>query len=177
MQLLESDIDAAQLIPPDSGRVAQPAERAARRTLRVQIAALERQLSNAFVTAFSMGALELPLEGRHAQPRLLDFGELEQVRDDLAQRLHEVREVISRRADEQAANRVALERMLLEPGKHRFVRIARSDLGESGCGVYQVRPRLGLVGMLAGWWQVKLSSGCPLPRGRGDAAARTAESP
>jgi hypothetical protein len=28
--------------------------------------------------------------------------------------------------------------------------------------VWHVRPRLGLVGMLAGWWQVKLSSGCPL---------------
>jgi hypothetical protein len=26
-----------------------------------------------------------------------------------------------------------------------------------------VRPRLGLIGMLMGWWQVKLSSGCPLP--------------
>jgi hypothetical protein len=25
-----------------------------------------------------------------------------------------------------------------------------------------VRPRLGLIGMLMGWWQVKLSSGCPL---------------
>ena len=23
-------------------------------------------------------------------------------------------------------------------------------------------PRLGLIGMLMGWWQVKLSSGCPL---------------
>jgi len=36
------------------------------------------------------------------------------------------------------------------------------ELGEGGCGVYQVRPRLGLIGMLAGWWHVKLSSGCPL---------------
>ena len=26
---------------------------------------------------------------------------------------------------------------------------------------YVVRPRLGLIGMLAGWWEVKLSSGCP----------------
>jgi hypothetical protein len=30
-----------------------------------------------------------------------------------------------------------------------------------------VRPRLGLIGMLMGWWQVKLSSGCPLAGGRG----------
>ena len=57
---------------------------------------------------------------------------------------------------------VLLERMLLEPGKYRFVRVAREDLGEPGCGVWFVRPRLGLVGMLMGWWEVKLSSGCPL---------------
>ena len=31
--------------------------------------------------------------------------------------------------------------------------------------MWQVRPRLGLIGMLMGWWQVKLSSGCPLRRG------------
>ncbi len=173
MQLQETDIAAAPLTAPGSGRVAHPSERAARRTLRTQIASLERQLSDAFVTAFSMGALKLPLDGRHGQPRLLDLGELERVRDDLAERLREARQVISDRADEQAANRLRLERMLLDPGAHRFVRIARSDLGEPGCGVWQVRPRLGLVGMLAGWWQVKLSSGCPLPRGHGGAVART----
>ena len=33
---------------------------------------------------------------------------------------------------------------------------------------------MGLIGMLMGWWQVKLSSGCPLPGGRGwSADART----
>ncbi len=37
------------------GRVAEPAERAARRTLRAQIARLERELANAFVTAYPMG--------------------------------------------------------------------------------------------------------------------------
>ena len=52
--------------------------------------------------------------------------------------------------------------MLLEPGRYKFVRVANRDLGEGGCGVWQVRPRLGLIGMLMGWWQVKLSSGCPL---------------
>ena len=57
--------------------------------------------------------------------------------------------------------------MLLEPGRYRFARVALADLGEPGCGVWQVRPRLGLLGMLMGWWQVKLSSGCPLAGGRG----------
>jgi hypothetical protein len=141
-------------------------ERAARRSLRAQIARLERELGDAFVTAFPMGGLEQP-SAHQGRPRLLDLGELERVRDELAARLHVARLSIGRRADEQAAKRVVLERMLLEPGKHRFVRIARSELGEPGCGVWQVRPRLGLVGMLMDWWHVKLSSGCPLAMGCG----------
>jgi hypothetical protein len=59
--------------------------------------------------------------------------------------------------------------MKLEPGRYKFARLPVKDLGEGGCGVWEVRPRLGLVGMLAGWWQVKLSSGCPLPRGHASA--------
>jgi hypothetical protein len=67
--------------------------------------------------------------------------------------------------------------MILEPAKHRFARVMRHELGEPGCGAWQVRPRLGLIGMLMGWWQVKLSSGCPLGQGRGLAvAARSASS-
>ena len=117
-----------------------------------------------------MGGLERPVE-RPAQPRMLGLGELERVRDELAERLRAARVTIAERADLQAANRVRLERMLLEPAKHRFARIPCSELGEPGCGVWQVRPRLGLIGMLMGWWQVKLSSGCPLPGGRGEATA------
>ena len=71
----------------------------------------------------------------------------------------------------------ALERMLLEPGAYRFVRIARAELGEPGCGVWEVRPRLGLIGMLMGWWQVKLSSGCPLAGGRGARSAARRPAP
>ena len=93
------------------------------------------------------------------------------MRDDLAARLRAARATITELADRQAANRVRLERMLLEPGRYRYVRIANRDLGEPGCGVWQVRPRLGLIGMLMGWWQVKLSSGCPLATGRSTAAA------
>jgi hypothetical protein len=146
--------------------VTEEAARAARRTLRAQIARLEQELADAFVTAFSMGGVEFS-SATGTQPRLLDLGELERVRDDLAERLRVARVAIARRADVQAANRVALERMLLEPEKHRFERIYRSDIGEPGCGAWQVRPRFGLIGMLMGWWQVKLSSGCPLAGGRG----------
>jgi hypothetical protein len=52
--------------------------------------------------------------------------------------------------------------MLLAPERHRWERITSADLGEPGCRVWQVRPRLGLIGMLMGWWRVKISSGCPL---------------
>jgi hypothetical protein len=97
--------------PATGGGIGQPDEAAARRSLRVQIARLERELADAFVTAFPMG-----------------------------------------------------------PAQHRFARISCRELGEPGCGVWQVRPRLGLIGMLMGWWQVKLSSGCPLPGGHAPAA-------
>lgn len=146
------------------------AHRLARRALRGQIARLDAELSDAFVTAFGMRTQ------RPAQPpgagaavagavhsgRLLDLGELEIVRDDLARRVAQARAAIDREAEQQAARRRLLEAMLLAPGHHRFVRISQRDLGEPGCGVWHVRPRLGLVGMLMGWWQVKLSSGCPL---------------
>ena len=113
-----------------------------------------------------MGGLDQP-PASVSEPRMLDLGELERVRDELAERLHAARVQIAERADEQAEKRLALERMLLDPGHHRFTRISCRELGEPGCGVWQVRPRLGLIGMLMGWWQVKLSSGCPLPGGRG----------
>ena len=60
-----------------------------------------------------------------------------------------------------------LEQMLLEPGRYRYQEITFGDIGEPGCGAWQSVPRLGLIGMLAGWWHVKLSSGCPLAWGHG----------
>ena len=165
MELLEQAFSAGR-VPVTGSQVTEVDERAARRSLRRQIERLELDLADAFVTAFQMGGYPLPTASPR-QPRLLDLGELERVRDELVERLRTARVTISERADVQAANRLLLERMLLEPAKYRFVRVSRRDVGEWGCGVWQVRPRLGLIGMLAGWWQVKLSSGCPLAAGRG----------
>jgi hypothetical protein len=165
MAVVEEPIGVA----PASGVLApvgEDSERAARRALRDQIARLERELADAFVTAFPMGGLELSAAA-HAQPRLLDLGALEQTRDELAERLRRARMSVAERAERQQEKRILLERMLLEPGRYRFTRVSRNDIGEPGCGVWEVRPRLGLIGMLAGWWQVKLSSGCPLAWGRG----------
>jgi hypothetical protein len=167
MELLGQESSARQAALLVQAPVVEDAERAARRALRRQIASLERELSDAFVTAYRMGGLDHPAGEARAQPRLLDLGELERVRDELAERLRVARATISEHADAQAASRVLLERMLLDPAKHRFVRVSREALGEPGCGAWEVRPRLGLIGMLMGWWQVKLSSGCPLAGGRG----------
>jgi hypothetical protein len=169
MELLDQESSTRQAGLLAAPPVVEDAERAARRSLRRQIALLERELSDAFVTAYRMGGLDQPLADVTAHPRLLDLGELERVRDELAERLRAARATITRRADAQAASRLLLERMLLEPGRYRFVRVSREDLGEPGCGAWEVRPRLGLIGMLMGWWQVKLSSGCPLAEGRGPA--------
>ena len=167
MELLDRQFKQSEI--PRSIREAEREqdEFAARRTLRMQISRLERQLADAFVTAFAMGGLQPASADARCDPRLLDLGELERVRDDLAERLRTARVTIAERADVQAANRLRLERMMLEPAKYRFASVSRRDLGEPGCGVWQVRPRLGLIGMMMGWWQVKLSSGCPLPGGRG----------
>jgi hypothetical protein len=172
-------MDVAEQVPPQWSfsplglpEVTDPSrQRAARRSLKAQIAKLERDLAAAFVTAFPhrLGAAPAVAEG--GLPRLLDLGELERTRDGLAERLQQARVAIAERADLEEANRVALERMLLDPAQHPFEVMRLKDLGEPGCGAYQVRPRLGLIGMLRGWWHVKLSSGCPLPSGPGPRTA------
>jgi hypothetical protein len=167
MSLLEQEIRESQDVSPVRTADLVGDELAARRSLRTQISRLERELAQAFVTAYPLGGLGSTAISAGSDPRLLGLGELERVRDELAERLHSARVTIAERAEIQEANRLYLERILLDPAKHRFARVSCRDLGEPGCGVWQVRPRLGLIGMLMGWWQVKLSSGCPLPRGRG----------
>jgi len=143
------------------GEVAEEAP--ARRALRAQIARLERELARLTPETKPHDRIAWSIGGEGG-PRLLGIGELERVRDDLAERLHAVRETLAARAAREAEKRALLERMLRDPARHRFVRVSAAEVGEPGCGVWHVRPRLGLIGMLMGWWQVKLSSGCPLPR-------------
>jgi hypothetical protein len=139
-------------------------ERGARRTLRAQIARLERELGETIAAAFPHVAEPgaTTALGLGSGPHLLGLGELERVRDDLAERIRRARVVVADRADLEAASRALLEEMLRDPARHRWVRLPLADLGERGCGAYHVRPRLGVIGMLMGWWHIKLSSGCPL---------------
>lgn len=141
-----------------------PDERQARRALRDQIAKLERELGSIFVSAFPRQGFEWSIAGRGG-PRILSLGELEQVRDELADRVADARSELGRRAELEQSKRCLVERMLLEPQRYRFVRVSRAEVGERGCGDWHVRPRFGVLGMLLNWWQVKISSGCPLAGG------------
>ena len=136
-------------------------EAAARRALRTQIARLERQLGETFVSAFPNIPVDVRVAGASG-PRVLDLGELEAQRDALDARLREARGALEARGAQVEANRVLLERMLANPKRYKFARLHREDVDLGGCGAYQVRPRMGMIGMLMGWWHVKLSSGCPL---------------
>jgi hypothetical protein len=151
-----------EIAPARTAVGARVDERAARRALRAQITRLEAELAETVDAAFSQRVRVDPVVGEVSDgPRLLDLGELERGRDALAAKLHELGALLAARGEEQGRAREALERMLLEPRRHKFRRIHRADVGEPGCGEYRVVPRLGLIGMLAGWWHVKLSSGCP----------------
>jgi hypothetical protein len=68
-------------------------------------------------------------------------------------------------------HRRRIEEMLLEPERHKFVRVRNEDIGERGCKQWHVLPRFGPIGILMNWWRVKISSGCPLPRGPAAPAA------
>jgi hypothetical protein len=138
-------------------------ETAARRALRDQIARLEHDLVMTATSAYPR--LPLPAVPHRSGPRLLSLGELEALRDDLARELGDLRARRAEIADAQSAKRVLIEKMLLDPGDYRWVRVTGSDIGEPGCKNWHVKPRLGVIGMLAGWWHVKISSGCPLAWG------------
>jgi hypothetical protein len=138
-------------------------ERAARRTLREQIARLELELA-------LTGAPAAAVVG-HAGPRLLGLRELEETRDALIDRLRLVRGEAAALAERHAEARELLEDMLEAPEDHKWVRVSNEHLGEPGCKHYHSRPRYGIVGMLLGWWRVKISSGCPLATAPPDGAA------
>lgn len=153
----------ALLAPDVPGRGLGHHEHAARRALRRQIAKLEHDLSRAIVEDLQAGARGR-VEARAAEgagARLLTLGDLEARRDDLVARLA----AVEARRTEELHNRVLLREMYRDPASYKHARLRTSDLAERGCRVYEVVPRFGVVGILGGWWRVKVSSGCPLPSG------------
>jgi hypothetical protein len=139
-----------------------PDERAARRDLLEQIARLESELAALFCSAYPRGGFDWGVKSRGGGPRVLSLSELERLRDDLAERLHDVRRTLSDRTWVEEQNRRLIEEMMLAPEKHKWVRVGAEDIGERGCKHWHVRPRWGILGMMLNWWRVRISSGCPL---------------
>ena len=147
-------------------RTTEVDERPARRELLRQVARLESDLAALFCSAYPRTGFEWGVRSRGG-PRLLSLAELEDLRDDLAARLQDNRRTLTDRTYVEEKNRRRIEEMMLEPEKHKWVCIGNEDIGEPGCKHWHVRPRWGLLGMLMNWWRVRISSGCPLARGRG----------
>ena len=139
----------------------KPDERPARRTLLDQIARLEDELAQLFCSTWPRKGFEWSVSSRNG-PRMLSLAELESLRDELAERLASARRALSDRTWVEEQHRRRIEEMLLEPGKHKWIRVSNEDIGEPGCKHWHVRPRWGLLGMLLSWWRVRISSGCPL---------------
>jgi hypothetical protein len=172
-QVLETEAGDSSLQPVDAlevafgvgaGHIDALTERRARQDLRRQIALLEGQLAELFASAFPRQGIEWAV-GAVGGPRVLGIADLERVRDALAARLHEARAELGRRGEIEEQNRGLVESMIAEPDRYRWIRVSNEDVGETGCRHWHSRPRWGILGMLMGWWRVKLSSGCPLAKG------------
>ena len=164
-ELLEIQLDDSSLSGP--GRTAGGADvltqRRARDDLRRQIALLERRLGQLFASAFPRQGIEWSV-GAVGGPRVLGVPELERVRDGLATRLRQAQAEVERRGRIEEQTRGLREAMIAEPERYKWVRVSNEGVGERGCRHWHSRPRWGILGMLMGWWRVKLSSGCPLAR-------------
>jgi AcrR family transcriptional regulator len=146
----------ARLLPPP----VEVDEGAARRALRDQIAKLERELAAMFPQARPGQALDWQVSAPGG-PRVLAVGDLEALRDELAGRVEDIRRSLRERGAEQEEQRVRIETLIADPAGHKWERVSNDDIGEPGCKYWHSQPRFGLLGMLMGWWRVKISSGCP----------------
>jgi hypothetical protein len=155
-------IDSSTFALP--AEVGQRGERLARADLRRQIGDLERRLGELFASAFPRRGFDWQV-GAVGGPRVLSTGELERVRDALAARLGDAQRELGRQADVEEVNRGLIERMIAAPAEHRWVIVSNQDIGDRGCKHWHSRPRWGILGMLLGWWRVRVSSGCPLAVG------------
>ena len=136
-------------------------ERAARASLREQIARLEERLAGHVTTAFPRSPTP-PRIGGSDGARLQTLAELEERRDALDACLARIRRDLDAIGERQEHARGRMESIMLDPAGHRWERISHEDIGEPGCRQCHARPRMGLLGLLMNWWRVVISSGCPL---------------
>ncbi|HEX5763658.1 MAG TPA: hypothetical protein VFY04_11135 [Solirubrobacterales bacterium] len=137
-------------------------ERLARAELRRQIGRLEQRLGALAAEAFPRLQIETDVPALARHPRALDLGELEALRDALAGRVEDARHALREQGELETRNRELVDRMLAAPAEFKWVQVSRDDVGAPGCGHWHSLPRYGLLGMLMGWWRVRISSGCPL---------------
>jgi hypothetical protein len=133
----------------------------ARAELRRQIGRLEGELARLVARGFQRVEIDGRVPVAPGGPRLADLDELERVRDALADRVAEARIALREQEELERRNRELLRRMIEAPAEHKWVRVSRADVGEPGCGHWHSLPRLGPIGLLMGWWRVRVSSGCP----------------
>ena len=96
-----------------------------------------------------------------AEPRVLGLGELERLRDDLADRVADAR-VALESARVETDNRDLLKKMLAAPADFRWVGSPAPTSASRAAAAGTQPAGFGPIGMLMGWWRVKVSSGCPL---------------
>jgi DNA-binding transcriptional regulator YhcF (GntR family) len=151
----ETGLEAPLELPDVTGD-----ERLGRQELRRQIARLEAQLA-------SYPEATLPDEPTHPllhpKGHVADMAELERTRDELMTALKRAREAAEREGDRQRRARARLEEMAEDPAAHKWETVLSEEMGEPGCGTWEVQPKWGPVGALMNWWRVKVSAGCPLP--------------
>src|SRR5215475_11336082 len=104
-------------------------ERLARAELRRQVGRLERQLARLVAEGFGRVDVGHRVGAVAAEPRILDLGELERLRDELAERIATARETLDERARFEADNRELLRRMIASPAEFKWVRVSRDDVG------------------------------------------------
>lgn len=128
--------------------------------LRAQIARLEADHAAANARLNRPADTTVPA----STPRLLTTSELEEVRDQLVTRFLDTQAALRELDVEEARQgerRDLLRRMHDEPARHRWTTVTTRDIGEPGCRRWESRPILGVIGLLSGWWRVRVSSGCP----------------
>ena len=164
-ELLEHDRSDRSRAVPAAPRRPRAGERRARGDLRRQIAPLERELGELFATAFPRRGIDWRV-GAVGGPRVLSTR-----RARAGPRRARGPPRATRRPSSPAGptsrrrNRGLLERMIAEPERHRWVHVSNEDVGEPRLQALALAPALGHPRDAAGWWRVRLSSGCPLAEG------------
>lgn len=146
---------------PLPGQVRERDRLTARRELRRQIARLEAELAGYADEATARRPDRSPRRPGDVA-HVAGIAELERTRDWLVGRLRAVQADSERRGRRHARARARVEAMVREPERHKWSWVSSEETGDLGCKEWRVVPRFGPVGAAMGWWQVKVSGGCPL---------------